>query len=102
MVEEIFIVALFSYGWCATFWPEQIFHGVGEWLKERLPEYITKPLFECPICNAFWVGTLRYWIFGGDVWYDWLTISVCAVGWNAVIVNLINKIQDISDPPDKG
>ncbi len=104
MVEKILIVALFSYGYCATFWPEQIFHGVGEWLSKRLPEWLCKPMFDCPLCNSFWVATLIYWIFWGNVWHEWIIISVCSIGVNAVIVNLINKVEDISDaikPPNE-
>lgn len=103
MVREIVIVALFSYGYCATFWSDMIFEKVGDWAERKLPKKLWLPLGGCPICNAFWVGTLMYWIFWGNVWTDWLMISISAAGFNAIFVNLINKIEDISTtlrPPE--
>ncbi len=97
VLEYIFIVALISYGWCSCFWPEMIFEKIGDWLEARLPEIITKPLFSCPICNAFWTGTIMYWTLFGNDPVDWLIISIGAAGVNAIVVNLINKLEDISE-----
>lgn len=100
MVTIIIVISLFSYGWCAMFWDGQIFDKVGDWLEDRLPEYITKPLFLCPICCSFWTGTAIYWwIFEGSDWRVWLLVCVCSIGLNAIVVNLINKIEDISKLP---
>lgn len=104
MIEKVLLIAFFSYGYCSTFWEGMIFEKIGDWLKERLPEYIQKPLFLCPICNAFWSGTAIYWIFWANDWKEWLLVCICAIGINAVIVNLINKIEAISEnllPPDE-
>lgn len=97
MVEHIFIIAFISYGWCACFWEEHIFEKVGDWLYDRLPEFITKPLYDCPICNSFWMGTAIYWTMWGHDWKEWAMISMGAVGLCAAIVNIINKIEDIGD-----
>lgn len=98
MLQQIFIASLFSYGWCALFWDEMILNKVGDWLEERLPKYITTPLFDCPICNSFWVSTSMYWfVWKGNSPVEWLSCAIGSVGLNAIVVNIINKLEAISE-----
>lgn len=99
MVERILISALVSYGYCACFWEGMIFYKVGEWVREKLPEWVCKPLFDCCVCNAFWIATFIYWLYWGSDWKEWILISIGSVGVNAIVANMINKIEDISNPP---
>lgn len=102
MVTQIFIVALFTYGYCTTFTKGHIFEKVGDWAEKNLPEKLWKPIGGCAICTAFWAGTLMYWLFWGDIWYHWLMISIAAVGVNAFLSNLLGKLEDLAnaiDPP---
>lgn len=97
MIIQILIIALVVYGYSATFWKGHIFEKIGDYLKDRLPEYICKPLFQCPICSAFWYGTAIYFIWGFGFWYHWPLVVVGAMGVNAVIVKITGALDDMAD-----
>ena len=68
-----------------------IFEDVANWLDTKLPEWIIKPLYGCPICMSFWYGSVFYLFYNG--FDNWIIIVVfCAAGINAAIVNLNNSI----------
>ena len=68
-----------------------IFDDVANWLDTKLPEWIIKPLYGCPICMSFWYGSVFYLIYNG--FDNWIIIVVfAAAGINAAIVNLNNSI----------
>lgn len=96
MIEYILIASLFSYGWVTAFSSGHIFENIGNLAENNLPEKIYKPIIGCVICNAFWIGTIMYWIFWGDYWVHWLVVAISASGLNAIFSNIINKLEDIS------
>lgn len=75
-----------------------IFESVGNWVERNFPEYLYKPLGGCAICAAFWFSTAIYWIMWANDWKEWVLVAIGSVGFNAIVVNLINKIEDISSP----
>jgi hypothetical protein len=97
ILAHAFIAALFSFGWCTCFDEGEIFGEVGDWLDKRLPQYISKPLYGCAKCNAFWVCTLMYWLFWGNTWYIWLMTAVCSIGINSIIIGFQNRLTDIAN-----
>ena len=71
-----------------------IFEDVANWLDTKLPEWIIKPLYGCPICMSFWYGSFFYILYEGfDKWI--VLVVFCAAGINAAIVNLNNTISDL-------
>lgn len=93
MVEKIIIIALFTIGYCCTFWPGMIFEKAGDWLEDHLPEYINKPIWHCYICCCMWVGSVVYWITWHNSFLEWFTCCVGAMGMNAVISELTKEKQ---------
>ena len=102
MIELAVLIAFAVLFLNATTWEGQIFDEVANWLDTKLPEWISKPLYGCPICQTFWWGGAMC------VFYKWYDISgtrkeifeivlivFCAAGINAFIVNLNNHIKDI-------
>ena len=71
-----------------------IFEDVANFLDTKLPDWIIKPLYGCPICMSFWYGSVFYLFYNG---FDkWIVIVVfCAAGINAALVNLNNTISDL-------
>lgn len=58
----LLINALYIVGVYLAFGNDMILEPVGNWLEERIPYNLTKPLFNCPTCMASlhsWV----YWMF---------------------------------------
>lgn len=71
-----------------------IFEDVANFLDTKLPDWIIKPLYGCPICMSFWYGSFAYIIYNGfDKWI--VLVVFCAAGINAAIVNLNNTISDL-------
>lgn len=85
MLEIIPILSLFTIGYCCTFWEGMIFGRVGNWLDQRLPEWLQKPLYSCFICACFWFGSALYWIVWGNSFQEWFICVVSAMGLNAVL-----------------
>lgn len=95
MIEKIIIIALFTIGYCCTFWPGMIFEKIGDWLEIHLPEWLNKPLWKCYICACFWLGTLLYWVFWHGAFGEYILTVIPAMGLNAVISELTNKPEEI-------
>ena len=71
-----------------------IFEDVANWLDTKLPDWIIKPLYGCPICMSFWYGSAMYILYHGfDKWI--ILVVFCAAGINAALVNLNNTISDL-------
>lgn len=88
MLEKILIISLWTFGYCCTFWEGMIFGGIGNWLDEKLPEWIAKPLYQCYICACFWWGTAIYLVFWRNSWQEWFLTVIPAMGLNAVLSKL--------------
>lgn len=91
MIEKIIITSLFVFGYCCTFWEGQIFGKIGNWLDERLPEWIAKPLYQCFICACMWWGTLLYCVIWPVSVKEWFVVVVSAMGLNAALSKLFAR-----------
>lgn len=97
----ILIAALFSFGWCTLFNDGMIFGTAGEWMRNNLKEWVAKPLFDCPICNAFWVALIMFFtIFPPMPWWNLPLIGLSAVGVNSIILGFQNRLDNITDAID--
>jgi hypothetical protein len=77
-----------------------IFEDVANWLDTKLPDWIIKPLYGCPICmSPHWgLGILFLLYLTGRYEFHFaetILILFSAGGINAAIVNLNNSIKDI-------
>jgi hypothetical protein len=92
---ELSILIAFSVLFIHTTTNEgHIFEDVANWLDTKLPDWIIKPLYGCPICMSFWYGSIFYIIYEG-VNIEMIIVVFCAAGINAAIVNLNNTISDL-------
>lgn len=82
-----------------AFLPGQILSPIGDLLSGNnkapipfdgmAPEWVTKPLYECPMCCASVHGTLWWFVFGmGSVWF-WPVYVVCLSGAMKIIAILV-------------
>lgn len=94
MLEHIFIIALFTLGYCCTFWEGMIFEHIGNWMELRVGWW-WKPLGGCYICACMWVGTIAYWCLWGNssqhTLLNWFVTCVGAMGVNAAVSLLQQK-----------
>lgn len=91
MIEKTILTSLFVFGYCCIFWEGMIFEKVGNWLDDRLPEWLAKPLYQCFICACFWWGSLLYWLVWGGSVKEWFIVVVSAMGLNAVLSKLFRE-----------
>lgn len=59
MLNAALIIAFIVYFLRATTWKGMIFFPLAERAK-NFPDYIKKPLYECPICMTPWWGVAIY------------------------------------------
>ena len=64
MLEAALIIAFIVYFLKATTWKGMIFYELAEKL-EHWPEFIRKPLYECPVCMTPWWGIVIYFLEPG-------------------------------------
>lgn len=96
MLNQALILSLSVFGYSALFWEGMILEKMANTLEDRLPEFITKPLFACPICMIPWYGIPVYYLLWG--WQiEMLPVIFIAMGINAVIGLITGCLQDIAD-----
>lgn len=101
MTDTIFIVAFTVLFIHITFWEGMIFESIGKLLKS-LPNYIRKPLYDCPICMTPWWGSVLLLI--GQLnnlwhihnWFEWIVILFAAAGINAVLIYIVDAGKAIT------
>jgi len=54
-------------------------------LRNLLPVYITKPLFDCPPCMASFHGTLIYIMYRSHSVQEWILYCILLCGCNFII-----------------
>jgi hypothetical protein len=74
----------------ATTWEGQIWEDVGNWLDRKLPEWLSKPLYGCPICMSFWYGGIILFLLGWQFNVTFV-LTVFAAGGISVINVIICK-----------
>jgi hypothetical protein len=78
-----------------------IFESIGERLKV-LPDYIRKPLYDCPICSTPWHGSLILWLGNiNNIWQvhnpiEWIFILFSAAGINTVLIYIVDAGKAIT------
>lgn len=101
MIGLIFIISFMVLFINVTFWEGMIFEGIGKQLK-KLPEFIQKPLFDCPICMAPWwgsgillIGQLNK-LWHVNNWFEWIVVVLAAGGVNTVLIYFIEQGKTIN------
>jgi len=94
MIHNAIIISLIVLAIHATTWRYMIFNELAHWLRKRLPQWLHKPLFDCPYCMTPYYGALLYlglhyshikgFNFAGDIF----TTIVLIVGTLAVAMGL--------------
>jgi hypothetical protein len=74
-----------------TMQPGEIFGRLGDFIDERLPDFLYKPIAGCPICMVPYYGSVLYWVIWHVSWQHWLITVIASMGLNVVIVKLFPK-----------
>lgn len=90
--------SLWIWGFHALFAKEMILERVGDWLCDRLPEWITRPVFDCPTCQSSIHGTLVYFLFVNTGLLMWPVYCVCLCGLNYLLGRFSKGITITNEP----
>lgn len=113
MLKKAVAFSLVTYFLHVTTWEGHIFHRPANWLREKLPESLQKPLFDCPICMTPYYGTIMLLLQKGkhkELVKDILTVGAAA-GLSSLLViasklhgvlNLMEEKYEEGTTEDKG
>lgn len=81
MTEPLIYSALWCLGVYCVLSPNYLLGWLGDSMREVLPRWMAKPMFDCLPCMASIHGTLIHFISGGDV-FTWIPFVICLSGLN--------------------
>lgn len=90
MIENLIISSLWCLGIYCTFGTNYIFGRYGDYLREILPRWAAKPLFDCPPCMASVHGTLIHLVLGGSL-ITWIPFVICLSGLNYFLTQFFTE-----------
>jgi len=91
----IFLTSLWIWGIHFCFAKHQILWDINDWLTNKVPKWILKPLFKCPMCMASIHGTAFY--LASPMPYKPLLhimFMVCVCGLNNIIDGIIANFDE--------
>lgn len=94
--------SLFIYGVNILFQEGHLLEKLGEWMRSKWPNWITKPLYDCSICMASLWGSIAFvaigYFFGVHLpLKQFIPYIFCLCGLNTIINKLISKERIIID-----
>lgn len=101
MLQIAFIVAVVVLLFHACTWEGMIFYFINTTLH-KLPDYLKKPLYDCPICATVWWGPAV--VACGILGHAWSVTNVwqlsiivaAAAGINTILIYIINPGKAIA------
>lgn len=100
---SIIPASLFIYGVNILFQEGHLLEKQGKWMRNKFPDWITKPLFDCAICQSSFWGILSF-VFGlpnlFDIHFRWFIVIpyvFCLAGFNTIVNKLTSKERVIID-----
>jgi hypothetical protein len=81
-IAALFISVCWIRGFEYTFNDGEIFGKTGNWMRDKFPEWVSKPLFNCRYCMSSVHGTLIFCLLlWGYPWYMWVVFCFCTCGF---------------------
>jgi hypothetical protein len=99
MVQHAFLISMIILFLHSCSWQGMIFGGIQEFIHPD--EWISKPIYGCPICQTPWWGTAIYWIFFHIGFCNWILTVGCAAGMAVIWVVLLTLRDGILKYMDK-
>lgn len=78
-----------------------IFGYAGDFVRNRFPEALKKPLVDCPICMSFWYGLLYNIFFLLTNPQVSVAGSILSIGLTSWMVGFYKTNDDETDPENK-
>lgn len=88
MIEKSVIIALLVIAVWAVFLDGMIFGKIGNYINEKFPHWLSKPMVDCPICMCFYYGSAAYWLIWGESVKEWIFVVIAAMGFVTIFVKM--------------
>lgn len=91
MIDTYYLMVMgvtlaFNWGLSYCFHSDEVFGLAGDWMRKHWPEWVNKPLFDCPYCMSSIYGSLSFVVFlWGYPWFLWVIFCFCLTGLSALI-----------------
>ncbi len=85
IIKRAIIISFIVIAIWATMLPNMIF---GKIRDIEMPDWLATPLYDCPICQTPWYGTILYVIFFRQNWVEWILVIGVAMGINTIFVKM--------------
>lgn len=89
MIQWIILTVAFIWGFHALFEYPFILWKQGIWLDKKLPKFIKKPLYRCPVCMASFWGTYFFLYSDQTGVMNWILFVFAVCGINFLIVEFL-------------
>lgn len=97
----VFVGAFFwIWGVHCLFSEGHLLEGQGDFIRDKMPKWFSKPTIGCPACMASVHGSLWFWTFGQYVlpgpvnlltFVFWIVFCICLCGVNFILLESIYK-----------
>lgn len=89
-LELLIITSLWIYGMNFLIVDDRSIFSLDYETIEKIPSWLSKPLFKCVMCMASFHGTIFYWLFSPDpALQGWVAFCVALCGFNYLLNELI-------------
>lgn len=91
MIDEYFLMVLavtvfWQWGFSYAFHSDEVLGKLGDLMRKKWPEWVNKPLFDCPYCLSSVHGSILFWIFLSSYpLIMWPVFVVCCTGVSALV-----------------
>lgn len=88
-MSDLLIISLFVFGVWIVFQPNMIFETLGNTMGAILPEWVSMPLFDCPICMVPYYGTIYFLVTAQAFHVEQIFVVIGAMGLNAILARIV-------------
>lgn len=80
------VTVFWQWGFSYSFRSDEVLGKPGDWMRKNFPEWVNKPLFDCPYCMASIHGSIFFFIFLSSYpLFMWPVFVVCCTGVSALV-----------------
>lgn len=95
MITNAFIISSVVLFIHVCLWEQMILEKPGIFMRNKLPVYIAKPLFDCVVCMTPWWGSLIIFLFDLHTTLKVDVLTIAAAGGMSCVNMILTKWYEI-------
>lgn len=85
IIKQAFIITCIVVAIWAMMLPDMLFEKIRD---IEMPEWLSSPLYSCPICQIPYYGSVAYWVIFHNSWINWIIVILVAMGMATIFVKI--------------